>query len=119
VNDLSGNPMGVAYGPGKTIWVSLLPIACLLLGVAGLVGLFRVLSMVNSPDNPMGKTAHTQVLVACGVLSVVLFNASGGGFSLAEAGTAEVIYAILPLIGTIYFLYIARRRFCNLLDNAD
>jgi hypothetical protein len=75
--------------------------------------------MVNRPDNPIRGRRLTQVLVACGVLSVVIFNAGGGGFSLSEAGTAEMIYAILPLIGTIYFLYVARRRFFNLLDNAD
>ena len=117
VNDLSGNPMGVGYGPEETIWVSIYPIACLLLGIAGLVGLFRVLSIANAPDSPVRGRRLTQVLVTCGVVSVVIFNGGGGGIiSPFEAAVPAMIYWVLPLVGTVYFLFVARRRLFGFAD---
>ena len=109
VDRVFGMPVGANYGPDETVWTFVFPIACLLLGIAGLVGLFRVISDLRDPDAPVRGRRLTQVLVACGLLSILIFNGVEGGINPFEATTAAIVYWILPLAGAIYFLYVARR----------
>jgi hypothetical protein len=107
-NDVAGNPMGVHYSAGETIWDTVWPITALLLGLLGLVGLFRILSALRSEHADTNKRLLTQLFIASGIVGVVLFNAMVGWINPLEEAAAAMIYWILPLGGTLYFLYVAR-----------
>ncbi len=117
-NRLAGNAANVHYGPGATIWDTVLPIALLLSGLAGLVGLFRVLAILNFPHRVMRRRAITLLLAACGVVSVVVFSATGGYLDPYENATAAMVYWVLPLCGTLYFLYVGRRELFGVGDSS-
>ena len=106
-NQLAGNPVNVHYGPEETIWTTVLPIALLLSGLAGLIGLLRVLRIVNSQHRPVRGRRLTLLLIACGVLSIVILNR--GFVDPFRNMMAAMIYWILPLCGTVYFLYVSRK----------
>lgn len=87
-------------GPGDYIW----PLASLVLGIAGLVGLLSTLSLVNSPNPRHQGLRVTRFAVVCGVLGIVLFNVKVGGINPVSDPIMAAIYWILPLFGTAYFL---------------
>ena len=118
-NQLEGNPKNVFYGPDGTIWVDIWPIASFLFGIAGIVGLFRFLGIVNFPDRPHRKKLLTWILVTCGVLGVVIFNVTGGGVNPLKYTTAAMVYWILPLGGTAYFLFLAQKEILKASDKRE
>lgn len=108
IDRVTGRPVGAHYGPDETIWAVSMAPTLVLLGVAGLIGLFRVLSSDGSSAPTTKGRRLTQGLVACGVLGIVIFNVGDSGINPLEHPIPATMYWILPLIGTLYFFYAAR-----------
>lgn len=106
-NRLTSNP-NIHYGPEDTIWDDIVPIVLLFLGILGIVGLLRVVSMANQPSHLRQRSPLTLFLVACGIGGLAIANLVWGAVDPLEDLPRAMASWILPLCGTTYFLWIAR-----------
>jgi hypothetical protein len=90
--------------PWDLIW----PIAVVSLGIVGLIGLMRVVTIVLRNKPHANGRVFTVACVLSGIASLALFNFTLGGIDPSEALLGSLIYTILPAIGAAHFMYLAR-----------
>ena len=97
---------GLTEGP----WVVIRPMLVVIGGVIGLIGLVRVLVLLSSQRAKPGGRRLTLAMVAIGISALLLFHWMGGGIPPlgVDAVPALLVYWILPAIGIVHFLFLAR-----------
>ena len=90
-------------------WDLILPIAVVVLGLVGMIGLLRVAALVLLARRSAANRIFTLFCVAAGIASLVLFNGMMEGIDPREAFLGSMVFAILPAIGSVHFVFLARR----------
>jgi len=97
---------GLTEGP----WVVIRPMLVVIGGVIGLIGLVRVLILLSGKRAKPESRRLTLAMVAIGISALLLFHWMGGGIPPLGVETlpALMVYWILPAIGIVHFLFLAR-----------
>ena len=93
-------------GAGRTMWDVVWPMMFVLGGAIGLAGLVRILVVLSERDRPAQRSTATTIMVLVGLLALASFNLYDGVDT--ENLAALLVYVLLPGIGSLHLLYLAR-----------
>ena len=113
-------PERFGHDPSATPWVVALPIALVIGGLVGLVGLVRVLTL-SRQERPKSHRLFTIGMVAVGLATLLSFDWPIAGAEFSDfaylISVGGLVYTVLPLAGTSWllakswrFLFAPRRR---------
>lgn len=91
-------------GAGVSMWVVVPPMMFVVGGLVGLVGLFRVLLALTQSEPRPRPSRSTAIMVLIGLAGLVALNLYDRPSNLA----AFLVYALLPGIGSLHFVYLGR-----------
>ena len=101
-NAVVGVPVLDAGGGGSP-WPVVAPMSFVVSGLVGLAGLFRVLLALTQHEHPR-PSAGTAVMVLVGLVGLVALNL----YDTPSSTAALLVYVLLPGIGSLHFIYLAR-----------
>ena len=89
-------------------WVVIWPMAMVIWGVVGLLGLARVVGILFSGNPSPRWPILTVTLMALGALAVIVFSAFSAPNPFEQPIQFIVLFA-LPIVGIVHFAYLVRR----------
>ena len=96
------DPSGMGYI--SLVW----QIATVVCGLAGWVGLIRVINVLSHGAAKAPNNRATLFMIILGLVGLILFNLQVEGLGLPDETKIFVLHYFLPVAGYMFFLYLAR-----------